>query len=260
MELLKLHRRKSRLSDVAYIALNIGLAVAVLIAILATQNIWLALVIALVSKWRIFAVRPRFWRQNIMANLVDIIVGVGHVIFLFAASGQFGLQIFLTVGYIAWLLFIKPRSKRLFVTAQASAALFVGTSALSMLVYRYDTALLVIGMLIIGYVCARHVLVNYEYPDATFLSLVWALLMAELAWFGHSWLFAYSLPNTADLKLSQLALVATLLGFLAEKALASRHKHGDVRLSDMIGPGIFSLGLIAILVLFFNRLLASGAI
>ena len=138
MELLSLHRRRSRLSDVAYVALNIGLAIAVLAIAWSTQNVWLPLVVVLIGKWRVFAVRPRFWRQNILASAVDSIVGISHVIFLYAASGQTILQVALTIGFIFWLLFVKPRSKRLFVTAQAGAALFVGVTALSMVAYQYD--------------------------------------------------------------------------------------------------------------------------
>ena len=260
MELLKLHRRRSRLSDAAYIALNIALALVLIFVVLSTQSFWLPLIIVLISKWRVFAVRPRFWRQNILTNMVDIIVGVSHVAFLYAATGELWLQVVLTVGYIVWLLFVKPRSKRLFVVTQAGAALFAGTTALSMVVYRYDALFLVLGMIIIGYVTARHVLVHYEMPVVSYYSLVWALIVAELSWFAHSWLFAYTLPNTANLKLSQLALIVTLLGFVAERAVASQHEHGSVRQGDMIGPATFSVGLIIILVVFFSKLTANGAL
>ncbi len=260
MELLKLHRRRSRLSDIAYIALNIGLAVTILAVTLSTQTIWLPLIIILVSKWRIVAVRPRFWWQNILANGVDIIVGISHVIFLFAASGFLALQIGLTIGYIIWLLFVKPRSKRLYVTAQAGAALFVGTTALSMVAYGFNSLFFVIGMWTIGYITARHVLVHYEFPVAAFLSLVWGLVVAELGWFAHSWMFAYAIPGSVNLKLSQLALIVTLLGFVAERALASHHLHGSIRRSDLVVPSVFALSLIALLVVFFSKLTAANGL
>lgn len=256
MELLKLHRRRSRLSDVAYVALNIGLALAVLAVTLSTQNIWLPLLTIIISKWRTLAVRPRFWWQNILANSVDIIVGIGYVVFLYASSGFIALQIALTVAYIIWLLFIKPRSKRAFVVAQAGVALFVGTTVLSMLAYGVDKFFFVLGMWVIGYVTARHVLIHYEFPVAGLFSLVWGLALAEIAWFSHSWLFAYVLPGSASLKLSQLALIVTLLGFVAERALASHHEHGNVRGNDLALPGVFALSLILILVVFFSKLTA----
>lgn len=260
MEFLKLHRRRSRLSDIAYIALNAGLAITLLIVMWSVQAIWLPLAIVLLSKWRIIAVRPRFWWQNILANMVDIIIGVSHVVFLYAANGVPELQIALTVGFIVWLLFVKPRSKRLFVSIQAAAALFAGTTALSMVVYGYDTIFFVAGMWAIGYVTARHVLVHYEFSNAAFFSLVWALVCAELAWFAHSWLFAYTLPYSADLKLSQLALIVTLLGFVADRALLSYHTHGEVRRSDLVAPSVFAISLTALMVVFFNQLTAIGGI
>src|SRR5579864_2531706 len=42
----------------------------------------LALAIILLSKWRMFAVRPRYWPTNIRANGVDIIVGLVTVVFM----------------------------------------------------------------------------------------------------------------------------------------------------------------------------------
>lgn len=260
MELLNLHRRRSRLSDMAYVALNIGLAIAVLAIAWSTQNVWLPLVVVLIGKWRVFAVRPRFWRQNILANAVDAIVGISHVIFLYAASGQTVLQIALTIGFIFWLLVVKPRSKRLFVTAQAGAALFVGVTALSMVAYQYDVFFFVLGMWALGFVTARHVLMHYEMPTTAFFSLVWALVVAELGWLSYNWLFAYTLPISANLKLSQLALIVTLLGFVAERALASHHLHGTIRKEDMTVPSVFAVTLIMLLLVFFSRLTAANGL
>lgn len=260
MELLKLHRRRSRISDVAYVGLNIGLALAVLVITLSTQNVWLPLIAIVLSKWRVFSVRPRFWWQNILANSVDLIVGIGYVMLLYASSGILAMQIALTAAYVIWLLFIKPRSKRSFVVAQAGMALFIGTTALSMVGYGYDVFFFVLGMWVVGYVTARHVLIHYEFPVTAFFSLVWGLFVAELGWFSYSWLFAYDFPGSGNLKLSQLALIVTLLGFVAERALASHHLHGKVRGNDMVMPSVFALSLIAILVVFFSKLTAANGL
>src|ERR1017187_6909274 len=42
----------------------------------------LALSLILLSKWRMFAVRPRFWPAIIRANAVDIMVGLSAVLFM----------------------------------------------------------------------------------------------------------------------------------------------------------------------------------
>lgn len=260
MELLKLHRRRSRISDAAYIALNVGLAIAILFLVWSVESIWLALAVMLLSKWRVVAVRPRYWAQNLLANMVDIVIGIGHVIFLYASTGNVPVQIALTLGWIIWLLFVKPRSKHLYIVSQSFAALFVGTTALSMIAYDLNSLFFVASMAGLGYVTARHILLHYETPMMEFFSLVWALVCAELAWFGYSWLFAYTLPISAGLKLSQLALIVTLIGFVAERAVASHHRHGEIRRADMAMPIAFAVLLIMVMVLFFSKLTASSGI
>src|SRR5690606_3979091 len=107
MELLKFVRRRSLLSEVPYVLLNILLAVMLLVLVLVVNVPWPALGLVLLSKWRIFAVRSRYWTANIRANLVDVIVGVSMVVYLYAASGALVTQIGLTVLYIIWLLLLK---------------------------------------------------------------------------------------------------------------------------------------------------------
>ena len=69
----------------------------------------LAFSLVLLSKWRMVAVRPRFWPANIRANSVDIIVGLSIVIFMVHAS-SIGYQLIWVVLYGLWLLVIKPAS------------------------------------------------------------------------------------------------------------------------------------------------------
>lgn len=260
MELLKPSRRRSQLSEIAHIALNIGLAVTLLLIALYVNNLPLLIGIVLLGKWRVLAVRPRYWTTNLVANTVDIIVGVGHAVLLQAASGQPWLQVALTVGFIVWLLFVKPRSKRLYVTAQALAAVFVGTTALSMQAYNTDPFVYVLGMWLLGYAFMRHVLATYDESYTKFYSLVWGVVLAEFGWLGYHWMFAYSLPGSPSFKLVQLAIIVTLLSFLAERVYASYHKHDKVVSSDVLVPTVFTIGLILILVVFFNQIMTGGTL
>ncbi len=260
MELLKPSRRRSQLSEIAHIALNIGLAVTLLLIAIYVNNLPLLVGIVLLVKWRVLAVRPRYWTTNLVANTVDIIVSVGHAILLQAASGQVWLQVALTVGFIVWLLFVKPRSKRMFVTGQALAAVFVGTTALSMLTYNTDPFVYVLGMWLIGYAFARHVLATYDESYTKFYSLVWGVILAEFGWLGYHWMFAYALPGATNFKLVQLALIVTLLSFLAERVYASYHKHQKVMMNEVLVPIVFTVGLILILVLFFNQIMTGGTL
>src|SRR5579864_9010093 len=75
----------------------------------------LALAIILLSKWRMFAVRPRYWPANIRANAVDIIVGVSFLV-LMVHSGTQLWQLILALLYAVWLLVIKPGTSALTVS------------------------------------------------------------------------------------------------------------------------------------------------
>ena len=112
MEFLRFVKRRSLLSETVYILLNVALAAVIFTLVLTVQNVWLALGVALLSKWRVFAVRPRYWWVNIISNMVDIIVTISYVVMLYAAQNVVALQITLLLLFIFWLLIIKPRSSR----------------------------------------------------------------------------------------------------------------------------------------------------
>ncbi len=243
MDLLKIHRRRSRLSELVYILLNVGLAVTLLVIVAVIQSPWLAVAIVALSKWRAFAVRPRFWLANIVANMVDVIVGVSTVVLLNGANGSLWLQIIITALYSGWLLFIKPRSRRSYVAAQAGIAVFVGVTALSMVSYGWDVAAFVAVMWVIGYVSVRHVLGSYEEPLATVYALTGGAVVAELGWIGFHWLMAYPIPGFGEIRLSQLALFLTLFGLVAERAYASYHAHSRVRWADVMLPVLLTISI-----------------
>ncbi len=249
MDLLKSHKRRSRVSEIAYIALNIALALAILVIVRTVEAPWLAFLVVLLSKWRALAVRPRFWFANLVANMVDIIVGLGTVVLMYASENRLWLQIIIVALYVGWLLFIKPRSKRTYVSIQAAVAMFVGITALSIQSATWadalDPFLFVLGMWVIGYVCTRHVLGAYEEPMTKIYSMIAALFSAEMGWISYHWLFAYR--GFGEIKLSQLAIYMALFGLVADRAYASYHKHGHIRKSDIILPILLTIGIISAL-------------
>lgn len=260
MEFLKSKPRRSHATEAAYAALNVALAIIILLVVLSTQSIWLPLGLVLLSKWRVFAVRPRFWLANILANLVDILVGLSYVVILVQASGVLWFQIAFTAAYIIWLLVIKPRSKRVFIVAQALIALFLSVNALAMVTYGYDVIFFVLGMWVIGFVTHRHVLMNYSDPLVTYLSLVGGLFMAEIGWLGYHWLFSYGLSAGSGLQVAQLAIIATLIAFLSERVYEVYHRNQTVRAQDIMLPMVFSASLIVVMVLFFNNIAPTGSL
>ena len=249
MDLLKMHKRRSRLSEVAYVVLNIGLAAAVFTIVYTAYSPWLAMAVVLLSKWRVLAVRPRFWFANLIANMVDIIVGVSVVVLLVAAQGganapgSLAAQVIIALLYAGWLLFIKPRSRRVYVALQALIAILVGITALSLVSYAWDSFFFVVAMWGIGYVAARHVLGSYEEVHTTLYSMITAFMFAEFGWIGYHWLMAYPLPGSGNIQLSQLALLTALFSFVAEQAYASYHKYGTVRRTDILPAVILAAAL-----------------
>lgn len=261
MEFLKLVRRRSFLSEAVYMVLNIGLAIALLIVIRYTESIPLALALVLISKWRVLAVRPRYWLANIRSNLVDFIVSISVVLHMYTINmanitedRQLLLLGILTVLYIAWLLFLKPRSKRTYVAAQAGVALLLGTAALFTISFAWPVSVVVLGMWVLGFAATRHVLSAYdEETHALFLSLAWGTAIAEIGWVAYHWAIAYSLPFVSSLLIPQVAIIVALLGFVSYKAYDSFYHHQKIRTNDIIMPLLFTLSVIAVLVFVFNR-------
>ena len=88
----------------------------------------LALSLILLSKWRMFAVRPRFWTVNVRANAIDIIVGVSVLAFMVATGNEMA-QLIWTILWATWLIAIKPKADVLWVSLQALIGFAVGLSA-----------------------------------------------------------------------------------------------------------------------------------
>lgn len=254
MDFLKSSKRRSLLSELVYILLNVALAVAILVIVWAIESPIAAFALVLLSKWRVLAVRPRYWFANIQANLVDIIVSLSIVVLLYAASGALAAQIIITLLYIGWLLYVKPRSKRVFVAVQAGTAIFLGVTALMSVSYDWMASPVILLMWIIGYSAARHVLGSYDEAHISFYSLVWGLIFAELGWLAYHWTFAYEIPGVGEIKLAQVALVSLAISFIAERVYGSYTKHGSVRSSDVMLPILLSVSVIMILLVFFNRI------
>src|SRR5215472_16151805 len=117
-------------SHLLHYGLVLALPLAILILVrLEGTFVQLALSLVLLSKWRMFAVRPRFWPAIIRANAVDILVGLSAAIFM--ASSQSGyLQLMWALLYAAWLLLLKPASGTFMVASQAMVGQLCGLMAL----------------------------------------------------------------------------------------------------------------------------------
>lgn len=252
MDLLKAVKRRSAVSDLIYNILNIGLAIALLLVVQTAASLWPAFLLVLLSKWRVLAVRPRYWLANIQANLVDFIVSISTVVFLFGAQDSTVLQIIITILYIAWLLVLKPRSKRNMVVVQAGVATFVGVAALSMISFAWPVSLVVVGMWLIGYATARHALGAYDESHILLLSLIWGFVIAELGWIAYHWTVAYDIPGLAGIEIPQIAILVLALSFVAERVYNSYAKHDELRMADVVLPLLLAGSISLVLLFFFN--------
>jgi len=164
----------------------------------------LAYALIILSKWRMFAVKPRHWPANIRANAVDIIVGLSVVSFMIQSPTQAWLLVW-AVLYGIWLMIIKPRSSVLWITVQAAIGQTAGLCAIYVLWGRAPLITLVFTTWIVCYASARHFFTSYDEPYSSLMSHIWGYFGAALTWLLGHWLLYYSF-------MSQPALILTVLG------------------------------------------------
>lgn len=262
MVLAKLPRPKPRttnlISSVIYIILNASLALGVLGVVDLFDSPWLGLVIIAISKWRIFSVKIRFWWANLASNFTDLLVGVSYVFLIsFIGYDQLYYQLGLAGLYLVWLLGIKPGSTSVKIMTQGLVAIFVANLNLSLFSYSWSVAMFVLAEMFIAYNIMGHYLKNsdFELKYARLMSGVWAVIMAELAWICWHWMVGYVF--LAGIKISQFAIVSTVLTFLAYKTLYYMNQEPGFNrrnlLIDLIASVIFVVLLIIIMVLFFSK-------
>lgn len=253
MELIKSARRHGTwVSETIYILLNVGLAAAVLL--MARLDLFLlAYIFVIVSKWRVLAVRPRYWWDNVQTNLLDMLFGISIVNLMWQAREEFILQIGLALIYAGWLIFIKPLATKGAVMLQALIAQFFAVSALYSISYDLPAWAIVVSMAVIGYITARHALNNFEEADITLLSMIWALVTAEIGWLAYHWTIGYSLIFTNSIfQIPQVAIVVSLISFFSAKIYTLYKEKEKVRLSDFLWPLVFSGATLLVVLTFFN--------
>lgn len=248
-------RRKSLLSEVVYLGLNVALAILLLVIVVSTATPYAAIGLVLLSKWRIFAVRPRYWFAHLQSNAVDVIVGVSIVLLMYsagtdAAGGGFSTQVFLTAVYALWLLYLKPMSSQKAMSMQAGVAVLVSTMAVSSISYEWWSTAFVVFMWVVGYSSAKHVLSAYKDEDSQLLSLFWGFVFAQMGWVFYHLLIAYDLPFVT-LKLPEFSVILLIISFLAERVYSSYNKHENkIVIQEIIVPFVFSVVLMLFMLVF----------
>jgi hypothetical protein len=164
-----------------------------------------AVAVVLITKWRMFAVRPRFWPAIVRANAVDIIVGLSTVVFM-THSHAASLQLVWAGLYMIWQIWIKPGRSTLSVAMQALIGQVYGLMALFIGWPTAPLVVLVIGTWGVCYLAARHFLTSFDEPYVVLYSHTWGYFAAALAWLSVHWLLFYSV-------IAQPTLLLTVIGF-----------------------------------------------
>ncbi len=249
--------RKSRnvLSSVLHVILNILLGVGSIFVTVVSGSWVIGIILVLISKWRMFAVQPRYWWVNIKSNIVDLVVGCSLVLLAYYSGNTLLLIHFiLSAIYVAWLIIIKPLSSEGATLVQALIAIFLGSSTVSIMCASTSSLLAVALSFIVGYGASRHVLIqNEEEGDGGLTALVCGLVFSEITWLCHSWMIVYTF-GTTGIRIPQLAIILSLLAFAFHRVYQSIVIHdGKLKLADIALPTIFSLLIVAILVFGFSQ-------
>lgn len=218
---------------------------------------WVALSLVVLSKWRMFMVRPRFWWTNVLSNLTDMIFGIGFVILIWMAGSNEIFQVAFTLLYAIWQIFVKPKSGRVWIMTQAAIAQLVGIWAIFATAHLIPTEIslpvVILLCFIVGFSVARHVFLAIREDSRDLLSLAWGLVIAELGFIGFHWTIAYSIFGM--IKIPQIAIIDLALAYLAGCVYNSYLKNEKIKWVDIRYPLIFVILFIVILLVVYSGLL-----
>lgn len=252
-----LRKGRNALSTVIHVVLNVALAVTSTALTVVSGNWIFGVLLVLLSKWRVVAVRPRYWWLNIKANLVDYIVGISLVLLVYLA-GTTSLNIWhiiLTVIYAVWLVFIKPRSTERANELQSMCAVFFGGFATALITDGLNDPLLATLLtFVIGYGASRHILMQGEDHDYALSTFIFGLLFMEMTWVLYHWTIIYPLSiGATSLVVPQLPIAISVLFFVFMRGYKSAVRHdGKIRTDDIFLPALFSVLLMVVMIFFFS--------
>jgi len=261
MEFIKLARRRGLWADVTHTALNLLYAVLLVAVIIAFPNTpWPALVLVLLSKWRVIAVRPRYWWANFLGSLPDVVLALGVTILMWHAGDvalatgltAWPVQVSLGLFYAVWLIWLKPQHKSSMVLLQSGLSQFVGIMAIFSVAYALPLVVVVLLAFVVAFASSRQQLGIHEEKEHVVLALIWSLVVAQLAFAAWHWTVAYQI--TPLLKVPQIAIIITVLGFVTERFYYSYKKNDAVKWSDVGWPIVFAIIVILLLIFGFGGL------
>lgn len=252
MEFINLSKKHSLASSISHAILNIFLVFAVWLSIYITKFPFIAIGLVLISKWRTFAVRPRYWIVNVKSNLVDLIFSLGIVALLWHNGVEYVFSTGILVAlYAVWLTVLKPQSGVNFIKTQAILSVLIGSMALVSTSYNWNVGLVVILGSLIGYSSFRHILSIEGEKNIEIFSLFWAMIVAEIFWIFSFWTTGYIFFGVRNFIIPQVSVVLSTLSFAAFE-FALNFKNPEKSKKDLLLPIGLMFLLSFILVAFFS--------
>lgn len=226
---------------VLYLLYNALLPITILVLVRARFE-FLALIVIVLSKWRMLAVRPRFWGANFRANAIDMIVGLSALGFMSATLSDW-VRLCVAVGWAVWLIFIKPRVDVMWVSLQAYIGLVVGMTAVFVVWERSPLVLLVLASGLLCYFAAHHFFYSFDEQYTQLSACIWGYIGAATVWVLGHWLVFYGFLAQPTLFLGVLSLGLGSMYYL---------DHFDKLTPGLRRQLVLSMSLFVAAVLFFS--------
>lgn len=267
MEFIKLARRRGVVADLIHVIFNVIFAGAAIYLTIAFESLWPAVVLVILSKWRVLAVRPRYWRANFLSSLPDLIFGIGlatmswgcgriGVSYLVAGEAlpvpALAVQISLGVIYSLWLIVIKPRHGEAMIGFQALASQFVGVVALFLVAQGMPLTVFLVIAFIIAFASARQALGMFEEKSQGLLATIWGLLVMELAFVSWHWSVFYL--ATPLIRIPQLAIILSLISVTAFRVYRAWQDDRRVTWDELGAPVVLTVVTTLVMLFAFSGL------
>lgn len=268
IEFIKLARKRGVVADIIHAVFNVAFAAATIFLTVAFETPWPAVLLVLLSKWRVIAVRPRYWWANFLSSLPDLSFGIGLVIISWGC-GQVGseaaanaislpvsaltVQVVLGAIYAVWLVSIKPKHSEAIVGFQALASQFVGLTAVFLLASS-GVALLWVMLLafVVAFASARQALGMFEEKNQSLLATVWGLLVMELTFVSWHWSVFYQI--TPLIRIPQVAIITAMISVIALRVYRAWNDDRQVTWDELGAPVILTLAITFLVLFAFSGL------
>ena len=253
-EYILARKTRNAASAAVHMLLNILFGIGSIMINVFTGGPLFGLLLVLISKWRVFFVRPRYIWANFKSSLLDIIIGSSIVLITYYSGQELTwAHGILAVFYCLWLIWIKPMTSEKGVLIQALICSFLGLTAASQLAAGSDSIVIVLLAFIIGYSVSRHILFRANDKNYGFATMVFGLIFSEAAWISNSWMIVYTFGDSG-IRFPQIAILLTILTFLyyiiRESFIVN---DGKIKVSDVLAPICFSAVVVIAIVFWFSN-------